>query len=86
MQMLFEQRGSTFTWFVIVQRLMAAHKVLTARADMPINTIAYDLGFNDISNFNRAFRQRYGCSPSDIRKGAVHAMMEREVKGGRKRS
>jgi AraC-like DNA-binding protein len=70
MQKLFEESGCTFTGFVVEQRLAAAHKALIGRADMPINSIAYDLGFSDISNFNRAFRQRFGCTPSDVRKPA----------------
>ncbi len=67
---LFEKSGSTFTRFVTAQRLAAAHKTLVARPDTPISAIAYNVGFNDISNFNRAFRQQFGCTPSDIRKTA----------------
>lgn len=69
-QMLFEESGSTFTQFLMKQRLMAAHETLIAWPDRPIVTIAYELGFNDISNFNRAFRQRFGCTPSEVRKAA----------------
>ncbi len=69
-QKLFEESGYTFTRFVVEQRLAAAHKALMARADAPITAVAYDLGFNDISNFNRAFRRRFGCTPSDVRKAA----------------
>jgi AraC-like DNA-binding protein len=32
-----------------------------------ISTIAFDAGFADLSYFNRAFRRRYGLTPSDIR-------------------
>jgi AraC-like DNA-binding protein len=66
-QRLFEKSGSTFTQFVTEQRLAAAYKALAERPDVSIHTIAYDHGFNDVSYFNRAFRQRYGCTPSDIR-------------------
>jgi AraC-like DNA-binding protein len=52
------------------QRLTAAHKALAVRSDMPIVRIVYDLGFNDVSNFNRSFRQRFGCTPSDVRNAA----------------
>jgi AraC-like DNA-binding protein len=69
-QKLFEESDCTFTRFVMEERLAATHKALTARNDTPINTIAYDIGFNDISNFNRAFRQRFGCTPSEVRKAA----------------
>jgi AraC-like DNA-binding protein len=36
-------------------------------ADRRITEIVFACGFNDISYFNRAFRARYGASPSDIR-------------------
>ena len=32
-----------------------------------IATIAYDCGFNDLSQFNRRFRERYGCTPREVR-------------------
>jgi AraC-like DNA-binding protein len=32
-----------------------------------IGTIAYEAGFGDLSYFNRAFRRRYGATPSNIR-------------------
>lgn len=67
LQKLFEESGCTFTKFVAEQRLMAAYKAIIARPNVPISAIAYDLGFNDASYFNRTFRQRFGCTPSDIR-------------------
>jgi AraC-like DNA-binding protein len=69
-QRLFEEIGWTFTQFVMEQRLTAAHKALAARSDVPIHGIVYDLGFNDLSYFNRSFRQRFGCTPSDVRNAA----------------
>jgi AraC-like DNA-binding protein len=32
-----------------------------------ISAIAYAAGFGDLSYFNRAFRRRFGATPSDIR-------------------
>lgn len=32
-----------------------------------VAAIAYEAGFNDLSYFNRAFRRRYGMTPSDAR-------------------
>jgi len=69
-QMLFEESGCTFTQFVLEQRLSAAHEALVARLDEPITSLVYDLGFNDVSYFNRSFRQRFGCTPSDVRNAA----------------
>jgi AraC-like DNA-binding protein len=70
-QMLFEESGSTFTRYVVEQRLAVAHKALVALPDATISSIAYDAGFNDIANFNRVFRRHFGCTPSDVRQAAL---------------
>jgi AraC-like DNA-binding protein len=66
---LFEAEGLSFTRYVTAQRLARAHALLTQplRAPAPISAIAYDVGFGDLSYFNRAFRRRYGATPSEIR-------------------
>jgi AraC-like DNA-binding protein len=68
-QRVFEESGSTFTQHLTEQRLAAAYKALRRRAsiDVPISTVAYDCGFSDVSHFNRVFRRRFGCTPSDVR-------------------
>jgi AraC-like DNA-binding protein len=68
-QKLFEESGSTFTHFVTEQRLAAAHRLMAdgARSNLSVTTIAYDCGFTDLSNFNKAFRRRFGCTPTDVR-------------------
>jgi len=54
------------------QRLLRAHRMLSdpARAQRPIGAIAFEVGFGDLSYFNRAFRRRYGVTPSDVRANA----------------
>lgn len=66
---LFESEQTTFTDFVLEQRLARAHRRLTDRrfAGHMISTIAYEAGFGDLSYFNLAFRRRYALTPSDIR-------------------
>ena len=61
-QMLFEGEGTTFTEFVLNERLMRAHRMLTDLrfADRLISTIAFDVGFGDLSSFNNSFRRRFG--------------------------
>jgi AraC-like DNA-binding protein len=39
-------------------------------AGRPISAIAYDVGFRDLSYFNRTFRRRYGTTPTDARQPA----------------
>lgn len=67
-QQLFEREGTTFTEFLRRSRLALAFARLDEGAvETGISEIAYDSGFTDLSNFNRAFRRRYGLTPSDVR-------------------
>jgi AraC-like DNA-binding protein len=68
-QMLFESDGTTFSRFLLDQRLARAHRMLSnpRLAVRAISAIAYEAGFGDLSHFNRAFRRRYGETPSDVR-------------------
>ena len=69
---LFESEGATFTRFLTERRLDRAHRMLRDErlVARTITSIAYDVGFNDLSHFNRAFRRRYHATPSDIRAAA----------------
>jgi AraC-like DNA-binding protein len=66
---LFDRDGTTFTEFILTKRLARAHRMLSdpRYTGSTISTIAFDAGFADLSYFNRAFRRRYGLTPSDIR-------------------
>ena len=67
--MLFATEGASFSEFLLAQRLTRAHRMLSAPRHFgeTISAIAYAVGFADLSHFNRAFRRRYGCTPSDVR-------------------
>ena len=69
MRKLFASSGTTFTDFVREARLDRAHRMLSdlSQPQRPINAIAYESGFSDLSYFNRAFRQRFGMTPSEAR-------------------
>ena len=75
-QRLFEGEGTTFSEFLLSQRLSRAHRMLTEPrfARSPVAAIAYDVGFNDLSYFNRSFKRRYGACPRDIRIGAERSV------------
>lgn len=68
-QMLFESEGTTFSAFVLGERLALAHRMLSdpRLAGRPIGIVAFDAGFGDLSYFNRVFRRAYGGTPTDIR-------------------
>jgi AraC-like DNA-binding protein len=68
-QMLFEQEGTTFSQYVVGQRLVYAYRMLTdpCLVDRSITSVAFDAGFGDLSYFNRAFRRCYGGTPSEVR-------------------
>jgi AraC-like DNA-binding protein len=66
---LFEQGGSSFTVFVLNERLARVRRMLPEEryAHLTIAQIAHACGFNDISYFNRAFRRHFGATPTDVR-------------------
>lgn len=70
-QKLFEHDGGSFSAFVLKQRLEQVHNALRSPrfATRSISAIVYDAGFNNLSWFNRAFRRRYGTTPSEVRAG-----------------
>jgi AraC-like DNA-binding protein len=72
---LFAETGTTFTDFVLAERLARAHHMLTnpLHRNREISAIAHDVGFGDVSHFNRSFRRRYGATPSEIREAALGA-------------
>ena len=73
MHKLFESDGITYSEFVLGERLARAYCLLTnpLHSGRAISTIAFELGFNDLSYFNRTFRRQYSATPSEIRDGAA---------------
>jgi AraC-like DNA-binding protein len=57
-----------FNDFLHHHRLQEAAARLV-REDLPILSIALDCGYGSIGPFNRAFRQRYGMTPTEYRAG-----------------
>jgi AraC-like DNA-binding protein len=67
--MLFEGEGTSLTAFVRDERLKRARSMLLSprHAGRRVGEIAYEVGFNDLSYFNRTFRRRFGHSPTEVR-------------------
>jgi AraC-like DNA-binding protein len=70
---LLEAEGWSFSGYVTERRLERARAMLTGArfAQLTVSAIAFDVGFGDLSYFNRAFRRRYQRTPSDVRAEAV---------------
>ncbi|MHC2332433.1 helix-turn-helix domain-containing protein [Bradyrhizobium sp. USDA 4454] len=70
---LFDNEDATYSEFVLGLRLARAYHHLRSplHSRRAISTIAFDVGFNDLSYFNRAFRRRYNATPSEIRERAT---------------
>ena len=69
---LFDGEGLTFSAFVLGRRLSRAHRMLSdpRLGDRTIGSVAFDVGFGDLSYFYRAFRRRYDATPSEIKQSA----------------
>ena len=63
----FHQRsGRTLSEYITDIRIGSAARMLVDSGNT-IAEICYDCGFNTLSNFNRLFRRKKGCSPSEFR-------------------
>ncbi|WP_454819064.1 helix-turn-helix transcriptional regulator [Labrys neptuniae] len=69
LQKLFEGEGETFSEFVLQRRLDRAMRRLQSpdEGKRSISEIAFDVGFGDLSYFNRTFRRRFDTSPRLVR-------------------
>jgi AraC-like DNA-binding protein len=69
LRLLLEVTGRSFSQHVLARRLERAAELLRdpRQQDRKISAIAFACGFGDLSYFNRAFRRRYGATPSDMR-------------------
>ena len=64
---LFKQyTDSTFYDYLSFRRIKSAEELL-AKPELSITEIALQSGFSSISTFNRIFKQKKGCTPSEYR-------------------
>ncbi|HDQ45224.1 MAG TPA: helix-turn-helix domain-containing protein [bacterium] len=59
--------GMTLNQYVLMQRILHVERQLSVSNDS-ITEIAYEAGFNSLSRFNAAFREKCRCSPREYRK------------------
>jgi len=68
-QRVFQEGNDSFAKAVRSRRLkLVAEKLSTSRAHSRparISEVAYSVGFRDLSNFNRGFKEQFGYCPRD---------------------
>ncbi|NDL71863.1 helix-turn-helix transcriptional regulator [Vreelandella alkaliphila] len=73
---LFNSKGTSFTDYLLEQRLQLAFDALTntqATQQRSVSDIAFRAGFNHLSWFYRAFKHRFGIPPGEARHIATHS-------------
>lgn len=66
---LFHSEETTFADYITKLRLEQIYRLLCnlLYIGSSISTLAFDMGFNNLSWFNRAFKHRFGLTPSEVR-------------------
>ena len=67
MHLLFEPTGTTFSRYLLAQRLNRARQLLALQPDRAVIDIAFACGIESQTVFYRAFRQAFGMAPNDCR-------------------
>jgi AraC-like DNA-binding protein len=68
-QQLFAASGTTFSAFVLEQRLNYVRTDMLSPTcrNLPMDLLSARWGFDDATSFAQAFRRRFGCSPEELR-------------------
>lgn len=62
-QILKDELGLTFTAYMKKLRLTEAARLLSENSEASISQIAYHVGYNNVSYFNKLFKAEYRCTP-----------------------
>ena len=60
--------NSSVITYLLEQRMQKALALLQ-QSDSKISDIAEEVGYSNVSSFNREFRKHYACSPQEMRNG-----------------
>lgn len=66
LQKVFAREGATVSECIRTRRLQRCRVELASSGTGPIAAVAMRWGYSDASSFTRAFRQAYGCTPSEF--------------------
>ena len=61
-------------------RMIRAESLLLSNSNLPISEIAYSVGFGNPKYFTQLFRERFGATPSEYRKGRIVDSSEKDDK------
>ena len=62
-----EELGLTFSSYLNKLRLTEAARLLSENAEANVSEIAYSVGYNNVSYFNKLFKTEYGCAPKTFK-------------------
>ncbi len=65
--LLKDELGLTFSSYLNKLRLTEAARLLSENEDANVSEIAYSVGYNNVSYFNKLFKQEYGCAPKTFK-------------------
>ena len=71
-EILKAELGFTFSGYLNKLRLTEAARLLADKDTATVSEIAYSVGYNNVSYFNKLFKEEYGCTPKAFR-GALGA-------------
>ncbi|WP_312517837.1 helix-turn-helix transcriptional regulator [Massilia sp.] len=74
-EILKAELGFTFSGYLNKLRLTEAARLLADKGSATVSEIAYSVGYNNVSYFNKLFKEEYGCTPKAFR-GALGATDE----------
>ena len=66
-EVLKSELGFTFTGYLNKLRLTEAARLLAERGSAGVSEIAFTVGYNNVSYFNKLFKQEYDCTPKAFR-------------------
>lgn len=65
--LLKDELGLTFSAYLNKLRLTEAARLLSENEEANVSEIAYSVGYNNVSYFNKLFKQEYGCAPKTFK-------------------
>ena len=66
-EILKEELGLTFSSYLNKLRLTEAARLLSENKDANVSEIAYAVGYNNVSYFNKLFKATYNCAPKTFK-------------------